>query len=127
VAIALAIFSVLVVAMSLYGVISPPKILAFSRRFAVSPGIWIATAVRVVLALLLWFTSPVCQTPLVFEVLAALVLVAAITVPAIGAARLIRLVDRLESWPTVVVRLQGLFGIGFGAFLLWSIWPAIAA
>ncbi len=121
-AVTLTIFSVLVIAMSLYGVIWPVKILAFARRFLVSPGIWAASGLRLMGAALLWFTAPVSQTATVFRVLAALVLVAAVAIPVMGTARLVSLLE----CPTIVVRLQGLIGIGFGGFVLWSIWPAVA-
>lgn len=123
----LAIFSALVIAMSLYDVIWPPEILVFARRCTVRPGIWVAAGIRLLAAVLLWATSPICQTPMVFKVLASLALVAAVALPAMGTARLVDLVERLESWPTMVVRLQGLFGVCFGAFVLWPIWPASTA
>jgi len=124
---ALALVAVLVAGMSLYSVISPPGILAFARRFMVSPGIWAATAIRLLLAALLWLSAPVCRTPLVFEVLAVVALGAALALPVLGSARMLGLLDRLASWPALVVRIQGLVGVGFGLFLLWSLWPALSA
>ncbi|MDX1428686.1 MAG: hypothetical protein R3282_00300 [Rhodothermales bacterium] len=123
----LAIFSVLVISMSLYGVIRPSNVLAFAGRFLVGPGIWAASAIRILLAVLLWLAAPSCQTPLVFRVLAAVVLLAAIAIPIAGSARMVKLVELLQSWPAMVVRIQGVVGLLFGAFVLWSIWPAVAS
>ena len=123
----LAVFAVLVIALSLYGVKSPVAVLQISRRFMVSPGIWVAAAIRLLLAVLFWFAAPVSMTPVAFRVLALLVLAAALTHPLVGTERLLKLVDRVESWPNSVVRLQGLVGIGFAAFILWSLWPAVVA
>jgi hypothetical protein len=123
----LVVFSALVIAMSLYGIVRPTRIPVFARRFMVSPGIWIATGIRLLLAILLWSTARLCRTPAVFRVLAVLVLAATIVIPLMGSKRRIGLVDRLESWPSLVVRWQGIFGIGFGVFVLWSIWPAVDA
>ena len=124
--ITLAIFSTLIIAMSLYGVIWPPRILVIARRFMIGPGIWAAAGIRLLLAVLLWFGAPVSLTPVAFRVLAFIALLAAVGLPIMGTDRLLKLVDRLESWPTIVVRLQGIEGVGFGAFILWSVWPALA-
>ena len=124
--IALAIFSTLIIAMSLYGVIWPPRILVIARRFMIGPGIWAAAGIRLLLAVLLWFGAPVSLTPVAFRVLAFIALLAAVGLPIMGTDRLLKLLDRLKSWPTIVVRLQGIVGVGFGAFILWSVWPALA-
>ena len=124
--IALAMFSVLIIAMSLYGLVWPARILVIARRFMIGPGIWVAAGIRLLLAVLLWFGAPVSLTPVAFRVLAFIVLLAALGLPIMGTDRLLKLVDRLESWPTIVVRLQGIVGVGFGAFILWSVWPALA-
>ena len=124
--ITLAIFSTLIIAMSLYGVIWPPRILVIARRFMIGPGIWAAAGIRLLLAVLLWFGAPVSLTPVAFRVLAFIALLAAVGLTIMGTDRLLKLLDRLESWPTIVVRLQGIVGVGFGAFILWSVWPALA-
>ena len=124
--ITLAIFATLIIAMSLYGVIWPPRILVIARRFMIGPGIWAAAGIRLLLAVLLWFGAPVSLTPVAFRVLAFIALLAAVGLTIMGTDRLLKLLDRLESWPTIVVRLQGIVGVGFGAFILWSVWPALA-
>ena len=124
--ITLAIFSTLIIAMSLYGVIWPPRILVIARRFMIGPGIWAAAGIRLLLAVLLWFGAPVSLTPVAFRVLAFIALLAAVGLTIMGTDRLLKLLDRLESWPTIVVRLQGIVGVGFGAFIVWSVWPALA-
>lgn len=121
----LAVFSTAVAFMSLYGVIWPTRIGAFRKRFTGAPGIWIASVIRLLFAVLLWFSSPACRTPMAFRVLALLVLAATIAIPVMGTARLQRLVERADSWPPVIIRLQGLVGIGLACYLIWSIWPAL--
>ncbi len=123
----LAILAALIIAMSLYGVVWPPRILVIARGFMVSPGIWAAAAIRLLLAVLFWFAAPVSLTPVVFRVIALLALAAAVGILIVGTERLLKLVDRLESWPNIVIRIQGIVGCGFGAFTLWSVWPAVAA
>lgn len=125
-AIALAIFAIIFIAMSAYGVTLPLKLTSFVRRFMLNPGgIWGAVVVRLLLAALLWFAAPDSHTPTTLRVLALLVLLAAVALPIIGAARLIKLIDYFASWPPMVIRLQCLFGIAIGAFLLWSVLPGL--
>ena len=44
--VALATFSALIIAMSIYGVVQPLKLTALVRRFMISPGVWGAVAIR---------------------------------------------------------------------------------
>jgi len=124
---ALAIFSALIMAMSIYGFVQPLKLTALVRCFMIRPGVWGVVAIRLLLAGLLWFSAPISQTPLTFKVLAFLALLAAIALPVIGAARLIKFIDYLASWPPIAIRIQCLLGVMLGAFLLWSLSPGLAA
>ena len=119
--IALAMFSALIIAMSIYGVVQPLKLMEFVRRFMISPGIWGAVAIRLVLAGLLWLTAEVSHTPMTFKVLALLTLLAAIALPLVGAARMMKFIDYIAAWPPIAIRIQCLLGVALGAFLLWSL------
>lgn len=123
--VALAILSVLIVAMSMYGVVQPLKLTALVRGFMISPGVWGAVAIRLLLAGMLWFTAPISHTPITFKVLALLTLLAAIALPIIGAARLMNFINYLASWPPIAIRTQCLLGVALGAFLLWSLSPGL--
>ena len=130
-AIALAVFSIVIVAMSLYGAAQPERLTALVRRFmtdiGINIGLWIAVIVRLVLAVLLWFVAPVSHTPMTFQVLALLVLAAAVFLPLIGAKRLIKLIDHVASWPPLAIRFWCVLGVAFGLFLLWSVSPGLTA
>lgn len=123
--VALAIFSVLIIAMSIYGVVQPVQLTSLARRFMISPGVWSAVAIRVLLAGSLWFAAPASYTPLTFKVLALLTLLAAVALPIVGAARLMKFIDYLASWPPIAIRIQCLLGVVLGAFLLWSLSPGL--
>lgn len=126
--IALAILSVVIVVLSVYGVLLPYRLVGLVRGIT-SGGLvlWIGVAVRLLLAALLWFTAPVSQTPTAFKVLAALFVLAAIALPIVGRLRLERLLESLASWPPWAIRLPCLLGIAMGGFFLWSISLAIGA
>ena len=126
-AIALAIFSLVIVLLSAYGVFQPSVLTSFVRRFMAGLGLWVAVIARLILALLLWFSAPFSHTPVTFQVLAILALVAAIALPIIGVQRILKLLDWVASWQQLAIRLWCLLGVGFGGFLLWSISPIWAA
>ncbi len=125
--IALAIFSLIIALLSAYGVFQPSILTLFVRRFMAGLGLWVAVVARLILALLLWFSAPLSHTPVTFQVLAILALVAAIALPIIGVQRILKLLDWVASWRQLATRLWCLLGVGFGGFLLWSISPIWAA
>ena len=120
---ALTIFSAMLIAMSVYGVVLPLQLTALVRRFMVGPGVWGASGVRILLAGLLWFSAPLSHTPTAFKVIALLALLSAVALPFVGTARLLRLIDHIACWPPWIIRCQCLLGVAFGAFLLWSASP----
>lgn len=119
----LGIFATLIVLLSAWGVLAPDRLVRFVRRFMEGPGVWGAALVRVVLAVLLWFAAPASRTPLVFMILAALALAAAVALPMIGDARVMRLIDRFAAWPAPLVSALCTLGLAFGGYLLWAVWP----
>ena len=125
-AIALAIFSLVIVLLSAYGVFRPSILTSFVRGFMEGPGLWVAVVARLILALLLWFSAPLSHTPLAFQVLAIIALVAAIVLPIIGIQQILKLLDWIASWRQLAIRLWCLLGVGFGGFMLWSISPVWA-
>ena len=126
-AIALTIFSLIIVLLSVYGVIQPFSLIQFVRGLMAGSGLWVAVVARIILAILLWFSAPLSLTPTIFKALAVLVLVAAIALPMIGTQRILKLMKWVESWRPPAIRLWCLLGVAFGGFLLWSISPIWAA
>ena len=126
-AIGLAIFSMIIVLLSVYGVLQPFNLILFVRDFMAGSGLWVAVVARIILAILLWFSAPLSLTPTTFKALAVLALVAALALPMIGVQRILKLMGWVESWRHPAIRLWCLLGVAFGGFLLWSISPILAA
>ena len=112
-------------ALLLLGVLSPPWLFLLARRFIGGTGAGGAAAVRLVLAVLLWFSAPVASTPAAFRMLAFVMVMAAIGALVLGKDRVARLADRMAGWPPVLARLPIAIGLALCAFMLWSISPAI--
>lgn len=127
-AIALAFFSLVIVLLSLYGVLQPSSLVSFVRgSVSAGWGLWTGVVVRLILAVLLWFSASQSLTPTIFSVLAILMLAAAIALPVMGVQRILKLMDWFGDRPPSTMRLWCLVGVGFGAFLLWSISPVFSA
>ena len=122
----LALVAITIVAFSLYGVLQPARLIAWVQKFmAGRQGLTTAIVVRLVLAVLLWFTAAESQTPTIFRVLAVITLLAAFVFPFVGIDRIRALINRVAGWPRWALSLECLLGVALGSFLLWSIWPAL--
>lgn len=120
--IVLALFAAALVALSMYGVLLPSRLVGLVRDFMSGGlGLWFAVAVRVALAALLWVNAPVSSTPAIFKVLAVMVFLAAITLPIIGTVRLGKFIGRLATWPHWAIRLQCFLGVALGGLLHQSL------
>jgi hypothetical protein len=127
-AIALAVLSIAIVVLSMYGVLLPHRLIRLVRDLTSGRlGLWSAVTVRLLLAALLWFTAQVSHTPTLFRALAALLFLAAIAHPIVGRARLREFLESLASWPPWAIRLPCLLGVAMGGFLLWAISSGIGA
>ena len=65
--------------------------------------------------------APPARFPTLFAVLGWISIAAAIALPLFGRARLRALLGWFERMPTTLVRLWLVFGVVFGAFLLYGV------
>ncbi|MDH3734584.1 MAG: hypothetical protein OEU54_13730 [Gemmatimonadota bacterium] len=114
------IFAVFMMAVGSYGIAIPAGLVRFGRAFAGGPGVWGGFALRVVLAVALWFGADGSATPLVFRILALASVMGAISLPLMGQKGLERIVERVASMNSFVLRLICLTVLAAGVFLFWS-------
>ena len=119
--IALAIFAVIIVVASAIAIVFPSELLNYVLEVLAGTGIWWAASIRLLLAVLLWFSAEASRTPITFRVLSMLALAGAVFLMVIGSEGVIHVIDWFNSWPVWGVRLPSTFGVAFGLFLLWSI------
>jgi hypothetical protein len=115
-----ALFSVLIIAISGYGLISPQGIISFVRRFQAGPSVWGGFAIRLVFAIALWQAAPSSATPSAFRVLAAVAFLGAVALPMMGRTRFDIFVEWWSEQPTWFLRICLLLALAFGLFTLWS-------
>ena len=120
-AIALAVLCVLLGALFLLGLARPRRFIERARRLMAGRARAGATAVRLLLAVLLWFSAPVSATPATFRSMAVVVLASALIRLMLGRAAMSRTLDRMASWPPIATRLPCAAGLALCAFMLWSV------
>jgi hypothetical protein len=83
-------------------------------------GIYAAVIVRIALGTLLIFVAPDTKFPVFFKALGTVSIVAAVVLPWVGKDRISALMAWFERLPASGIRLYLLFGMAFGAFLVYG-------
>ena len=115
-----AIFSILVVALGVYGIASPRGVLSLAQRFASGSGIAMGFLFRFVFAIALWFSAEASATPTAFRVLSVVTLISAISLPVMGERRLSAFIAWWSDLPTWSLRAWLGAALAFGLFTLGS-------
>ena len=106
-----------------WGMFAPGKLMMFVTS-AVDQhwGIYIAVTVRLALGLALITVAPASLFPVVFQVLGWIAIVAAVALAVAGRERVRRFIAWWsERFSESIIRMWLLFGIAFGAFLVYGV------
>ena len=113
------ILGAVVILMTLWGLLDPPKLLELARRFLHDgAGFWVAVAGRLVFGAALIAAAPVSRWPLAFEILGWVAIAAAVGLLLMGRERLGRLIDWFAALRAGITRTWLLGALAFGAFLV---------
>ena len=116
------LFGVVIVALSVWGVVVPNRLIALvTGSMNRGSGLYVRIGSRVVLGVALIVAAPPARFPTLFAVLGWISIAAAIALSLFGRASLGALLGWLERMPTTLVRLWLVFGVVFGAFLLYGV------
>lgn len=121
-----ALFGLMMIGLSAYGLVSPPALFNMVRRAADGPFMLIAVGVRVLMALILWFAAPQSRHPAVFQVIAIIALLAAFAILLVGKPRIMRMIEWWATMPVGFQRAWITLGFLFGGYLVWAVLPAIS-
>ncbi len=111
-----------VCALSAWGFMAPDKIWKLvNGALEKNWGIYVAVVARLLLGAALVIVAPESQFPLAFEILGWFAIVAAVVILFAGRDRLRRFVAWFEQISQAVTRVWLLFGIAFGALLIYGI------
>ena len=115
-------FGVMVCALSLWGSYTPGKLLMFvNGAIEKDWGIHLAVIARLLLGAALIISAPDSRFPLTFEILGWIAIAAAVIVLLLGRERLRNFLGWFERFSRTAIRLWLLFGVAFGAFLIYAI------
>lgn len=112
----------IVCALSAWGLFAPDKILKLvNGALQKDWGIHVAVLARLLLGAALIIAAPQSRFPLIFEILGWIAVVAAVVILFMGRGRLRKFVAWFERFSPAMIRVWLLFGIAFGAFLVYGI------
>jgi hypothetical protein len=114
------VYSILIISLGAYGIAAPRGVLSLARRFASGPGIAVWFLLRFVFAIALWLAADASATPTAFRILSVVVLLGAISLPAMGEKRLSAFIARWSDLPTWSLRAWLGAALVFGLFILGS-------
>lgn len=115
-------FGVVVCALSLWGSVAPARMMTLVYGVLDKDwGIHLAVIIRLLLGTALIIAAPASRFPRIFEILGWITVVAAIGIVLMGRARLRRFVGWFQRLSPAMIRTWLLFGIAFGAFLVYGI------
>ena len=115
---------ILCAAMAAFGmvvIVKPGLAHDLTRLFADKTGMWIATAIRAVLALGLFAAASESKAPIVLRTLGLLILIVAIVMPILGLDRHRRMIDWWLGRSRTVEMLCGAAAFVFGIGLIYLI------
>jgi hypothetical protein len=113
---------VIVIALSLWGMLEPDKLIKLVMGAVGKDwGIHVAVVARLILGAALVIAAPTSRFPLIFELLGWFAIFAAVVILLMGRGRLRRLVGWFDRLSPAFIRTWLLFGIAFGAFLVYAI------
>jgi len=116
------IFGIAVGLLSIWGIIVPNKLIAMVSGVMSKPsGMYAAIVARLILGVALIISAPDSMYPAVFTVLGWITIVAAFVLPIMGRARIAALLGWFERTPKAAIRVWLLFGLMFGAFLVYAV------
>ena len=106
-----------------WGLFAPAKLMAWvSTAMHSDWGIYVAVIVRLLLGTALIIAAPASPFPLVFRVLGAIAILAAVALAVMGREPVRKLIVWFsEQVSVVMIRVWLLFGIAFGAFLIYGV------
>lgn len=114
------LFACFMIAVGIFGLLSPSGLARFIALWRSERGLWTAAALRVLFAAALWLAAPASKAPLALSLLAGVVLAAGIALPVLGLARFNAVLDWWLARPVATRRAWMLLPVALGSFFLWA-------
>ena len=115
------ILSAVVAGLGVVGMASPSHLLAIVGRFQNPTGLYVATAIRLVLGLALFLSAPDSRAPEVLQLLGIVIMVAGLITPMVGLERFRRLLDWWSAQGYGFIRVWAALALAFGFYLIYAL------
>jgi hypothetical protein len=113
--------SLLIAALGVLGIVSPPRLLGVVRHFQTPAGLYVATALRLVLGSALFLAAPTSRAPETVRIVGIVVFVAGLITPLFGLERFRRLLDWWSALGPAVLRAWASFALAVGLLLAYAV------
>ncbi len=117
------VLSVFIVALGVFGIIAPSRLLAVARSFQTPAGLYFAAAFRFVLGVALLLAARTSRSPQLVYLLGLIILIAGLMTPFFGLERFRRLLDWWSAQGPVFKRIWAGLAFALGAFLVYALFP----
>ena len=111
-----------VAAMGALAIFAPRRANDLARLFSDRPGLYAATAIRLVLGLGLLSVAEDSHAPVMLRIFGIIILIVGIATPLLGLERHRRMIDWWVSAGRPIQLIWGAFAFAFGIFLICAIW-----
>ena len=115
----IALVGILIVFACTYGMANPSGLLEMTSRFANRRGFWFAIGMRILHGAASILAAPDSLMPLFLYVIGGISLIAAVVLLLIGMSGYRRILDWVSGLPMSLLRAWLVFGLAFGAALIW--------
>jgi len=116
-------FGWLVVGLGAWVVIQPSGLVDLAAVFLRADRLWLVIALRLAIGALMWVAAAGSRTPRTLKVLGALMIFSGLAIPVVGTEGVRSIAEWGAELQPIALRLVGLVTIGFGGFIVWSLWP----
>lgn len=115
------VIAVIIVVMAMAGLLAPDRLFRILEYSTTSIGLYVVTALRVVIGLVLLLVASASRTPKTLRVFGVIALIAGIATPFLGVQRAAAIRDWAIAQGPSLIRLWAGIALAFGIFILYSV------
>jgi hypothetical protein len=109
--------------MGVFGLIAPDRFIGFVRSRQTTAALYLATALRLVLGVALFFAASSSKAPDVLQVIGAVIIVAGLATPFFGIERSRKLLDWWSTLGSGFIRAWACFRLVLSLLLVYAVVP----
>ncbi|MDP2471373.1 MAG: hypothetical protein Q8W45_01760 [Candidatus Palauibacterales bacterium] len=104
-------------------IVQPDGLVDLAEVFLRPERLWLVVAIRLAVGVFMWIAAPVSRMPRTLRALGALIFVSGVAIPIVGLGSIQAIAEWGAGLRPIALRIAGLITVGFGGFIVWSLWP----